>query len=121
MRRILFFLFIIFLLSSCGGEVRTPEATAEPTSATVELGAVIYTDPSQPVEPRVEDLLKRMSLDEKIGQMTQVEKNSIRLGDITRYFIGSVLSGGILQTIWIRFRACSAINRSWNTNLKLLS
>jgi beta-glucosidase len=97
MRRILFFLFflfIIFLLSSCGGEVRTPEATAEPTSATVELGAVIYTDPSQPVEPRVEDLLKRMSLDEKIGQMTQVEKNSIRLGDITRYFIGSVLSGG---------------------------
>jgi len=35
-----------------------------------------------------------MTLEEKIGQMTQVEKNSIRPGDITRYFIGSILSGG---------------------------
>ena len=29
----------------------------------------IYLDPSQPVEKRVEDLLSRMSLEEKIGQM----------------------------------------------------
>ncbi len=36
----------------------------------------------------------RMTLDEKIGQMTQVEKNSIKPGDITKYFIGSILSGG---------------------------
>ena len=35
-----------------------------------------------------------MTLDEKIGQMTQVEKTSIRPGDITNYFIGSILSGG---------------------------
>jgi beta-glucosidase len=54
----------------------------------------MYTDPSQPVEKRIEDLLARMTLDEKIGQMTQVEKNSIRPGDITKYYIGSILSGG---------------------------
>jgi len=42
----------------------------------------------------VEDLLKRMTLEEKIGQMTQVEKNSIRSGDIKKYYIGSILSGG---------------------------
>jgi beta-glucosidase len=35
-----------------------------------------------------------MTLDEKIGQMTQVEKNSIAPGDITKYYIGSLLSGG---------------------------
>jgi beta-glucosidase len=35
-----------------------------------------------------------MTLEEKIGQMTQVEKNSIRPGDITKYYIGSILSGG---------------------------
>jgi beta-glucosidase len=46
------------------------------------------------VEKRIEDLLARMTLDEKIGQMTQVEKNSIKPGDITKYFIGSILSGG---------------------------
>ena len=49
---------------------------------------------SQSMEARVEDLLARMTLDEKIGQMTQVEKNSIKPGDITKYYIGSILSGG---------------------------
>lgn len=31
----------------------------------------IYKDPSRPIEERVEDLLRRMTLDEKIGQMCQ--------------------------------------------------
>jgi len=42
----------------------------------------------------VEDLLARMTLAEKIGQMTQVEKNSIREVDVAGRFIGSLLSGG---------------------------
>ena len=42
----------------------------------------------------VEELLSQMSLDEKIGQMTQVEKNSLSPGVIKQYCIGSVLSGG---------------------------
>lgn len=32
-----------------------------------------YEDPAQPVEKRVTDLLKRMSLDEKIGQLWQID------------------------------------------------
>lgn len=35
-----------------------------------------------------------MTLAEKIGQMTQVEKNSITPPEVNAYFIGSVLSGG---------------------------
>jgi len=42
----------------------------------------------------VEDLLARMTLDEKIGQMTQPEKNSVKPGDVARLGLGSVLSGG---------------------------
>ena len=42
----------------------------------------------------VEQLLARMTLDEKIGQMTQPEKNSVKQGDVTRLSLGSVLSGG---------------------------
>lgn len=42
----------------------------------------------------VDDLIQRMSLAEKVGQMTQVEKNSLQPEDVTTYFIGSVLSGG---------------------------
>ncbi|MBZ0306506.1 MAG: glycoside hydrolase family 3 C-terminal domain-containing protein, partial [Anaerolineae bacterium] len=40
------------------------------------------------------DLLARMSLEEKIGQMTLVEVNSIRPQDITNLYLGGILSGG---------------------------
>jgi beta-glucosidase len=53
-----------------------------------------YMNPDLPAEERVEDLLARMSLDEKIGQMTLVEIGSIKPEDITSMFIGGILSGG---------------------------
>src|ERR1051325_7012972 len=41
------------------------------------------------------DCVSKMTLDEKIGQMTQVEKNALTTpSDIATYFIGSLLSGG---------------------------
>ena len=44
---------------------------------------------------RVADLLCRMTLDEKIGQMTQIEKDSLTSdNDISTYLLGSLLSGG---------------------------
>lgn len=45
-------------------------------------------------ERRVEELLAQMTLDEKIGQMTQAERGAIKSGDVNRYFLGSVLNGG---------------------------
>src|SRR5687767_4269998 len=96
MKRISSFLFLLsFLLSACGAHAPSTDTPTEAPIATTESpGPVIHTDPSRPVEKRIEDLLSRMTLDEKIGQMTQVEKNSIKQGDITKYFIGSILSGG---------------------------
>jgi beta-glucosidase len=55
-----------------------------------------YKDPSQPVSARVADLLSRMTLEEKVGQMTQAERGAVA-GDPTRvtdWKLGSVLSGG---------------------------
>ena len=46
------------------------------------------------VEAQIDSLLSQMSLPEKIGQITQVEKNSIQPDEVTKHFIGSVLSGG---------------------------
>jgi beta-glucosidase len=43
---------------------------------------------------RITDLLGRMSLAEKVGQMTQIEKNSLKPEDVTTFALGSVLSGG---------------------------
>jgi beta-glucosidase len=54
----------------------------------------LYKDASQPVETRVDDLLARMTLDEKIGQMIQIEHPYITPADVSKYFIGSVLTGG---------------------------
>ena len=56
--------------------------------------SVLYKDPKQPTEARVEDLLKRMTLAEKIGQMIQVERENMTGEIIRKYNIGSVLSGG---------------------------
>jgi len=47
-------------------------------------------------DPQVKALLDAMTLEEKIGQMTQPEYRPLMAnpGDIQKYFIGSVLSGG---------------------------
>ncbi|WP_103130077.1 glycoside hydrolase family 3 protein [Deinococcus aerius] len=49
---------------------------------------------SQEHRALIERLLGEMTLGEKIGQMTQAEKNSVRRGDVARLGLGSVLSGG---------------------------
>jgi beta-glucosidase len=43
---------------------------------------------------QVRALLSRMTLQEKIGQMLQAEQDKLAEGDIEKYSIGSVLSGG---------------------------
>jgi beta-glucosidase len=46
-------------------------------------------------DPQVKELLSRMTLDEKIGQMTQADQERLKEpADIAKYYIGSVLSGG---------------------------
>jgi beta-glucosidase len=42
----------------------------------------------------IEALISAMTLDEKIGQMTQGERNSTTPADVRNYYIGSILSGG---------------------------
>src|SRR4051812_27732978 len=67
-------------------------ALLAPARATAQ--GLPYQDPSLPVATRVNDLLGRMSLDEKIGQMTQAERLSVSNAQITQSRLGSLLSGG---------------------------
>ncbi len=54
----------------------------------------LYKQANQPIEARVQDLLSRMTLEEKIGQMALVDKNSLgKLDDISKYYLGGILSG----------------------------
>lgn len=94
---------LLLLLVAC----RQPDRQAPVATTRAENGAVAtaavdggeeaeaaYLDPSLPAAARAEDLLSRMTLAEKIGQMTLVEKNSIVAEDISALGIGALLSGG---------------------------
>ncbi|XP_062082466.1 uncharacterized protein LOC133788857 [Humulus lupulus] len=71
-----------FLLLCC--LVAASEATTTPK----------YKDPKQKLGVRIRDLMNRMTLEEKIGQMVQVERSVATPDVMQKYFIGSVLSGG---------------------------
>ena len=46
------------------------------------------------IEAKVNELLDRMTLDQKIGQMTQPERMACTPDDVREFHLGSVLSGG---------------------------
>ncbi|CAK9148365.1 unnamed protein product [Ilex paraguariensis] len=54
----------------------------------------IYKNPNEPIESRIKDLLSRMTLKEKLGQMTQIEKSVTNPSAIRDLSIGSILSMG---------------------------
>ncbi|MFF4503976.1 glycoside hydrolase family 3 N-terminal domain-containing protein [Streptomyces sp. NPDC001401] len=68
---------------------------AEPPQVVVDANGLPYLDGKLPVKKRVADLVSRMSLEEKAGQMTQAERGAVGTGaDIAAYGLGSLLSGG---------------------------
>jgi beta-glucosidase len=64
------------------------------------LGCLIATSASGPrklssFDRQVNALLEKMTLDEKVGQMTQPDQSYLKSdADIAKYYLGSVLSGG---------------------------
>jgi len=79
------------------GEQLVDRSTQTPTDSS------LYKNPELPVIDRVRDLLSYMTLEEKIGQMTQVDRQFLEsdsvtpaasVNDIGTYYLGSLLSGG---------------------------
>ncbi|HNY21797.1 MAG TPA: glycoside hydrolase family 3 N-terminal domain-containing protein, partial [Treponemataceae bacterium] len=91
--------FFFTIVASCA-KAETKETVSAPAADTVvpavtpEFASAKFRDPSAPVEERVEDLLARMTVDEKIGQMTQVVFYKLRDGEMKTFAFGSALSGG---------------------------
>lgn len=63
-------------------------------AAIAEADYMKYKDPKQPLNVRINDLMKRMTLEEKIGQMVQIDRTVASNEVMKKYYIGSVLSGG---------------------------
>lgn len=57
-------------------------------AAVTEATYVKYKDPKQPLGARIRDLMRRMTLAEKIGQMTQIERSVATPDVMKNYFIG---------------------------------
>ncbi|KAI5316513.1 hypothetical protein L3X38_036220 [Prunus dulcis] len=62
--------------------------------AIAEAQYINYKDPKQPLNSRIKDLVSRMTLEEKIGQMVQIDRSVASAEVMRKYFIGSILSGG---------------------------
>nr|GMD57282.1 lysosomal beta glucosidase-like [Ipomoea batatas] len=75
-------LLLLLLCSSCA------------MAARVAAGYMKYKDPTRPISARIGDLIGRMSLEEKIGQMAQLDREGLTPEIMRDYPIGSVLSGG---------------------------
>jgi len=71
-------------------------ASTLPATQAVAAPGPAYLDAKRPVAQRVSDLLGRMTLAEKVGQMAQAERGAIDAdqAQITSLGLGSVLSGG---------------------------
>ncbi len=90
------------------------------------LMAQIKPVPLSSFDAKAKELLSRMTLDEKIGQMTQPDQSFIKdPSDIEKYFLGSVLSGGDSdpkdgnsREAWIRL-ATGIEAHALNTRLKI--
>ncbi|WP_406473084.1 glycoside hydrolase family 3 protein [Streptomyces sp. NBC_01615] len=71
------------------------KAPAETPQVVIDAHGLPYLDAKLPLKKRVADLVSRMSLEEKAGQMTQAERGALTAqGDIATYDLGSLLSGG---------------------------
>lgn len=57
-------------------------------AAVTEATYLKYKDPKLPMGVRIKDLMKRMTLAEKIGQMTQIDRTVATSDVMKKYFIG---------------------------------
>ncbi|KAL2456760.1 Glycosyl hydrolase family protein [Forsythia ovata] len=62
-------------------------------AAMADVEYAIYKDPEKPINHRIKDLLNRMTLEEKIGQMVQIDQSRASAEVMKNYYIGSILSG----------------------------
>lgn len=85
-----FLLAVIAGLGSCAGFSQSEKSEPQPVPEDAA-----YKDASLPTHERVEDLLSRMTMEEKIGQMIQVDRGFLDTQeDIRHFMMGSLLSGG---------------------------
>lgn len=62
--------------------------TATTAEAAGGGGYMKYKDPREPLNTRINDLLSRMTVEEKVGQMTQIDRSVASAEVMNKYYIG---------------------------------
>ncbi len=88
-------------LVACAGATAQPQTAAPAPPAQKSVvhpdiwPKVDYPVPANPQwEARIADLLKRMTIEEKVGQLVQADLGTVTPADVKNYNLGSVLNGG---------------------------
>jgi len=85
MKRPALFRLLLFVCAFSGAVLFTPGGVSVPAAI----------KPLSAYDDQVRDLMSKMTLDEKIGQMTQPDQQFLKdITDIQKYHVGSLLSGG---------------------------
>ncbi len=83
----------LLLLVGCGDGQDRADSQGEAEGALwPAVASRVPVDPG--LERRVDEILSRMTLEEKVGQMVQAEIQSVTPAEVREYHIGSVLNGG---------------------------
>ena len=97
-RRLPPLVLVPLLLAGCAAQpaaistTQPPAAVSAVAEAWPQRAATSRLDPAS--EARIAAILSGMTLEQKIGQMTQAEIRSITPDEARRYYIGSILNGG---------------------------
>jgi beta-glucosidase len=77
---------VVLAAAASASSQSTPSAGSAKASSSQKLSSF---------DPQVNELLAQMTLDEKVGQITQADQEHLQdVRDIETYFLGSLLSGG---------------------------
>lgn len=95
---------LAILLGGCDAPPTVPAAAPPPAAAAEpgpeHLGAEAWPALQSPIAPdpaveaRIDELLARMTLEEKVGQVIQGEIRHVTPDDVRTYHLGSILNGG---------------------------
>jgi beta-glucosidase len=112
----LFFVICLLLNSSSTGGPN-PLATARGTEAPLAIVRGTYTDPSLPIEKRVDDLVSRMTLEEKVSQTMNGAAAIERLGIPEYEWWNECLHGVARAGYATVFPQAIGLAATWNEDL----
>lgn len=85
---------VVYFFGNNGEIFKLVDICQDRNTSECKIDQLPYNNPNIPLNERVDDLLKRMTIQEKIGQMMLIERNSLKKdNDIALYGLGGLLSG----------------------------